>query len=124
MPIKQTYNFQGFSFGIDDARWLGEVDPNHYFDGEVKKEIQFDLGTTPKNDGSNIMKLCTHAYEYITDIEAQSYYDLGFGGYMHVVRFNLSINLDKIYRVYVKYTITNDNKDWTSFGYQKTNIPF
>lgn len=115
LPIKQTYNFQGFTFGIDDAQWLDEVDPNHYFDGEVKKEIQFDLGTTPQNDGTNIMKLCTHAYEYITDIEAQSFYDLGFGGYMHMVHFNLSINPDKIYRVDVKYTITNDNKDWYQF---------
>ena len=115
LPIKQTYNFQGFTFGIDKAQYSHDVDTEHYFDGEVKSEIQFDLGKQPQNDGTNIMKLCTHAYEYVTDIEAQSYYDLGFGGYKHMVHFNLSINPDKIYRVDVKYTITNDNKDWYQF---------
>ena len=115
LPIKQSYNFQGFTFGIDKGQFSHDADPNHYFDGKVEGEMQFDLGATPQNDGHNIMKLCTHAYEYITDIEAQSYYDLGFGGYMHMVHFNLSINPDKIYRVDVKYTISNDNKDWYQF---------
>ena len=115
LPIKQIYNFQGFTYGIDDAGWTTEVDPNHYFDGKINGEMKFDLDITPKNDGKNIMKLCTHAYEYVTDIEAQSTYSLDFGGYQHFVHFNLNINPDKIYRVDVKYSITNDNKDWYQF---------
>ena len=115
LPIKATYNFQGFKYGLDDAQYNKDPDPYGYFDGEVKTDMQFDFGQTPKNDGKNMMKLCTHAYEYVTDIEAQSTYSLGFGGYEHFVHFNLSINPDKIYRVDVKYTITNDNKDWYQF---------
>lgn len=81
--------------------------------------MQFDFGEQPKNEGKNMMKLCTQAYEYVTDIEAQSTYSLGFGGYQHFVHFNLSINLDKIYRVDIKYSMTNDNTDWYLFKYEK-----
>ena len=115
LPIKSKYNFQGFTFGIDDAQFLHEPDSKHLFDGEIKSDMEFDFGEEPKNEGKNMMKLCTHAYEYITDIEAQSTYSLGFGGYQHFVHFNLSINPDKIYRVDVKYNLTNDNKEWYQF---------
>nr|MCR5786088.1 hypothetical protein [Acholeplasmatales bacterium] len=115
IPIKSKYNFQGFTFGIDDAQFMHEPDSKHLFDGEVKSDMEFDFGEEPKNEGKNMMKLCTHAYEYITDIEAQSTYSLGFGGYQHFVHFNLSINPDKIYRVDVKYNLTNDNKEWYQF---------
>lgn len=115
LPLKESYNFQGFTYGLDDAQFGKEADPNHYFDGEVKAEMTFDFGQKPENNGKNMMKLCTHAYEYITDIEAQSFYDLGFGGYKHMVHFNLSINPDKIYRVDTLYTISNSNKSWIEF---------
>lgn len=115
LPIKSSYNFQGFTYGLDDVQYTHEPDPNHYFDGQVKGDMSFDFGEEPKNEGKIMMKLCTHAYEYITDIEAQSAYSLGFGGYQHFVHFNLSINPDKIYRVDVKYSITNDDKAWYQF---------
>jgi len=81
--------------------------------------MQFDFGEQPKNEGKNMMKLCTQAYEYVTDIEAQSTYSLGFGGYQHFVHFNLSINPDKIYRDDIKYSMTNDNTNWYLFKYEK-----
>ena len=115
LPLKEKYNFEGFTYGLDDAQWSKEPDPNHYFDGKVTSSMTFDFGQKPENNGKNMMKLCTHAYEYITDIEAQSYYDLGFGGYKHTVHFNLNINPDKIYRVDTLYTISNSNKSWIEF---------
>ena len=116
IELKQSYNFQGFTYGLDKGQYLTDPDPGDVtFGGSCKEEMQFDLGLTPKNDGHNVMQLCTHAYEYITDIEAQSYYDMAFGGYMHMVHFNLSINPDQIYRVDTKYTISNTNKEWYQF---------
>ena len=116
IDLKQTYNFQGFTYGLDKGQYLTDPDPGDVkFGGKCEGEMMFDLGLTPKNDGHNAMQLCTHAYEYVTDIEAQSYYDAVFGGYMHMVHFNLAINPDKVYRVDTKYTISNSNKEWYQF---------
>ncbi|MBQ9124815.1 MAG: hypothetical protein IJY14_03900, partial [Acholeplasmatales bacterium] len=54
----------------------------------------------------------THAYELIKDCEVQSYYDFGFGGYKHLVHFNTTISIDRIYRVDVSYILSSDNKKW------------
>ena len=115
IPLKQKYNFQGFKYGIDEGQYYDTVDPNGYFKGSSTKTQEFDLKKEPKNDGNNIMQLTTHAYDYVTDCEVQSYYDLGFGGYIHAVHFNLSVDPDKIYRVDTKYTISNSNKSWYEF---------
>lgn len=116
LPLKQKYTFQGFTFGIDDAEWGYDTDPQNQFGGTCTESISFDLGLTPKQgDGKNAMQLVTHAYEIIKDCEVQSHFDLNFGGYIHYAMFNTTINIDKIYRVDVSYTITNDNKSWWQF---------
>ena len=116
IELKQKYNFQGFTYSLDKGQFLTDPDPdNSLFGGSCKDEMIFDLGETPKNDGKNSMQLWTHAFSYITDCEAQSVYDPLFGGYKHLVHFNLSIDPDKVYRVDTKYTISNNNKSWYQF---------
>lgn len=61
------------------------------------------------------MQLVTHGYEIIEDCEVQSYYSLNMGGYIHYAMFNTTIEIDKIYRVDVAYTVTNDNREWWQF---------
>lgn len=115
VPLKQTYNFEGFKYEIDDAQWGEDVDKEQLFSGECKESISFDLGITPKLDGKNSMQLVTHAYEIIKDCEVQSHFDAVFGGYKHYAMFNTSIDIDRIYRVDVNYMVTNDNRKWWQF---------
>lgn len=116
IELKQKYNFQGFKFGMDQGQYYDDMDPNGYFDGECTASISFDLGLVPQQDGKNAMQLVTHAYEIIKDCEAQTHFDiLKFGGWGHEVYFNTTIKIDKIYRVDVAYTLTNDNKSWWQF---------
>ena len=115
IPLKRNYSFEKFTYGVDDAQWKKEVDPTNRFGGKVEDKVKFDLGVTPKQDGNNILQLVTHGYEIIEDCEAQSYYDLNFGGYMHEVYFNLNIEVDKIYRVDVNYKVTNQDKEAWEF---------
>ena len=116
LPLKQTYNFQGFSYAVDDAEWTKEPDPKNEFSGSCADSITFNLGLTPKLDGKNAMQLVTHAYEIIKQCEVQSHFDfLAYGGYGHFAYFNTSINIDKIYRVDVSYKVTNDEKQWYEF---------
>ena len=115
LPPRSNYAISEFTYGLDDAQFDHELDCAEYFKGNVKSDVTFDFIKLLENNGQDRMKLCTHAYTYITDIEAQSTYSLSFGGYMHYVHFNLDINPDKIYRVDTKYTISNDNKDWYQF---------
>ncbi|MCI5583613.1 MAG: hypothetical protein MR357_07860 [Anaeroplasma sp.] len=100
---------------MDQGQYSKNMDPNGYFKGKCTDSITFDFGFEPKQDGKNAMQLTTHAYDYIKDCEVQSYYDLAFGGYIHAVHFNLTINPDEIYRVDTKYTISNSNKQWFEF---------
>ena len=115
IPLKRNYSFESFKYEVDDAHWLKDVDPTNKFGGKVEDKVKFDLGTTPKQDGNNILQLVTHGYEIIEDCEAQSYYDLNFGGYKHEVYFNLNVEVDKIYRVDVSYKVTNQDKEWYEF---------
>lgn len=115
LPLKQNYKFQGFTGEIDDAEWINEVDPTNQFRTVCEEEISFDLGLTPEQNGKNAMQLVTHGYEIIEACEAQSYFDLNFGGYKHYVYFNTTIRIDKIYRVDVSYKVTNDDKPWYQF---------
>ena len=115
IELKQKYHFDGFTYGIDEGQYSHTIDPNKYFSGKCTKALEFDLKAKPENNGKNMMQLSTHAYEYIKDCEVQSYFDLAFGGYKHMVHFNLTINPDEIYRVDTKYTISNSNKKWYEF---------
>lgn len=115
VPLKKFYSFEKFRYGIDDAQWGKEVDPSNKFGGKVEDKVKFDLGAIPKQDGNNILQLVTHGYEIIEDCEAQSYYDINFGGYKHEVYFNLNVEVDKIYRVDVSYKVTNQDKEWYEF---------
>lgn len=78
-------------------------------------EIEFNLGKVPAKDGIKLCQLVTHAYEIIKDCEVQSYFDIGFGGYIHQVLFNTTIVIDRIYRVDVAYTLSSENKLWYQF---------
>ena len=120
IPLKQKYSFEGFTYGMDQAQYFTDMDPNNQFNGTTQDKMTFDLGLTPKLDGKNSMQLVTHAYEIIKECEVQSTFDLNFGGYKHYVSFNTTIPIDKIYRVDVSYKITNDNRNWWQF-YLPTN---
>lgn len=113
--LKSKYTFEGLKYGMDEGQYESDMDPSNIWSGFINYSITFDLHKTPKNDGNNAMQLTTHAYEYIKDCEVQSYYDLAFGGYKHMVHFNMTIDPDEIYRVDTKYTISNDNKKWYQF---------
>ena len=115
IPLKSICKFQGFTFGMDQGQYSKNMDPNGYFKCKYTDSMTFDFGFEPKQDGKNAMQLTTYAYDYIKDCEVQSYYDLAFGGYIHAVHFNLTINPDEIYRVDTKYTISNSNKQWFEF---------
>ncbi|MFI3307952.1 MAG: hypothetical protein R3Y21_05225 [Mycoplasmatota bacterium] len=116
IPLKSVYNFEGFTYGIDDALY---PDSNTYynsmFEGKVEGNIDFDLQSTPSTTSKSVMQLVSHAYEIIEDCEVQSYYSLNFNGYVHQAVFNTTIDLDQIYRVDVSYKVTNDNKQWYQF---------
>ena len=118
IPLKRKYTFEGFKYRVDEAHFgtdFTDIDPANKFGGKCEDTVSFDLGLTPKQDGQNSLQLVTHGYTIITDCEAQSYLDLNFGGYMHEVFFNTSIEIDKIYRVDVHYTLTNEDKEWFEF---------
>lgn len=116
LPLKQNYKIEGIKYGLDKAQYDVDPDPtNKILGGKIVSTTEFDLGLVPQRHGKESLQLCTHAYQYITDIEVQSYYDQIFGGYKHTVHFNLDIDPDKIYRVDTKYTITNDDKKWYQF---------
>lgn len=115
IPLKRNYSFENFIYGIDDAQWGREVDSTNKFGGKVEDKVKFDLGVVPKQDGNNILQLVTHGYEIIEDCEAQSFYELNFGGYKHEVYFNLNVDVDKIYRVDVSYKVTNQDKEVWEF---------
>ena len=115
VPLKRKYKFEGFTYGIDDGEYSYEVDPENKFGGKCEDVVNFDLGLVPKQDGQNALQLVTHGYTIIKNCEAQSYYDLNFGGYKHEVYFNTSIDIDKIYRVDVSYKVTNQDKEWYEF---------
>ena len=71
-----------------------------------------------KGSGQSVMEMSHRSKDFlaiIEDCEAQSYYDLNFGGYKHEVYFNLNVEVDKIYRVDVSYKVTNQDKEWYEF---------
>jgi len=116
IKLKRVYNFSSFKYEIDDKGWGRDVDKEKLFSGSSSDTVRFDLGIDPTpGNGKNSMQLVTHGYEIIKDIEAQSYFDLNFGGYIHQVLFNTTIKIDKIYRVDVLYTVTNEDKKWYQF---------
>lgn len=107
IPLKRNYKFENFYYGQEGT---------YQAIGQCNQKMEFDLGIIPSNDGKNSLQLVTHAYEIIKDCEAQSFTDLfAYGGTGHFVYFNLNIPVDKIYRVDVKYKITNDNRSWWDF---------
>lgn len=116
IPLTQKYKIKGpFNVGIDKHQFLKDPDPSNEYERIIDADITFDLGSVPKKDGKKVCQLVTHAYELIKDCEVQSYWDNGFGGYRHLVHFNTTIDIDKIYRVDVSYTLTSDNKKWYEF---------
>ena len=111
VPLTQKYKFSNIQIGIDQ----NQVSTSNTYSATIDSYTTFDLGIIPTHKQKSACQLVTHAYKLIKDCEAQSYYDLGFGGYIHLVHFNTTIPIDKIYRVDVNYTLTSDNKDWYQF---------
>lgn len=123
IPIKQKYSFTNIKIGIDKLQFDNNPDPTNKYSSSIDTDAAFDLGITPTYHGKSACQLVTHAYKLIKDCEVQSYYDMGFGGYMHFVHFNTSIPIDKIYRVDVSYVLTSDNKDWYQFWLNEDETP-
>ena len=112
LPLKQVYTFENIMYGIDPAYTKVGNNYTNELMGSITSEVKFDLKLIPKQDGNNSMLMTNHGYTIIEDIEAQSYFDANFGGYIHKVYFNLSIAVDKVYRVDCSYKLTNSDKKW------------
>ncbi len=112
VPLMQKYKISSFKAGIDEFQYFNDPDPTGKYNVVCNTEIEFDLGIVPKKDGVKLFQLVTHAYEIIKDCEVQSFFDLGFGGYIHNTFFNTTIDIDRIYRVDVSYTLSSENKSW------------
>ncbi len=115
VPLTQKYSFTNVKTGIDKLQFTNDPDPKNTYSANIDTDVVFDLGITPEYRKKSACQLVTHAYKLIKDCEVQSYYDFGFGGYMHYVHFNTSIAIDKIYRVDVSYILSSENKDWYQF---------
>lgn len=103
------YEISGFESGLrpEWAQYHGDYE--HF---ESVQKINFNIGGLPEQHKKDVLFLVTQSYKIITDCEVQTHFSLNFGGYMHYAVFNTNIPIDKIYRVDVSYTVTNDNKDW------------
>ncbi len=115
VPLMQKYKVTSLNAGIDKKQYFNDPDPKGIYNLSITSEIEFDLGRVPKKDGVKLCQLVSHAYEIIKDCEVQSYFDIAFGGYIHKVHFNTSIDIDRIYRVDVAYTLSSENKSWYQF---------
>lgn len=99
-----------------DPYYYGEnIDPTGYYNFETTDPTTFKLSKKPQYKGQPVAQLATHKYIEIKEAEAQSIYDLAFGGYKHYVYFNTELDLDAVYRVDTAYTLANDNKAWYQF---------
>jgi len=111
---KSEFIIKGWEAELDHL-WGGEeIDPEGVYDFKSTNEITFDLKEKIKYEGNPVTQLSTMVYVVITDCEAQSVYDLGFGGYKHYVYFNTSIDLEAVYRVDVGYTLLADDVIWAA----------
>ncbi|WP_026391282.1 hypothetical protein [Haploplasma modicum] len=115
VPLTQKYQIDGFKGGIEVEEFYGSVPDEKKYETMSSHSVTFDLGFVPKQDGKRAFQLVTKAYEILKDVEAQSYHSVAFGGYVHNVYFNTTIDIDRIYRVDVNYTLTSDNKNWYEF---------
>jgi hypothetical protein len=117
VPLKQKYKFEEIKYGIDDAQFISDVDPENKFGGVIKDPVQFDFGKKLEKNGNPALMLRTHSYIVLdeSDVAVQSHYDLNFGGFVHEVMFSLDIDLSKVYRVDVSYRVTNDHVEWYEF---------
>ena len=108
-----TANFDPFYFGVDYGREDEELGTEYKI---VSNSYQvFNLDKSCREQKKAVLKSKTHCYIEIKDIECQTTFNLGFGGYVHCVYFNTSINLDYIYRVDVNYNLASDNKPFYNF---------
>lgn len=112
IPLTKKYKFTNIKTCVNKLEYDKDPDPTNKYSASIDTDATFDLGLYPKYQGKSVCQLVTHAYELIKDCEVQSYYDWGFGGYIHLVHFNTSIPIDKIYRVDVSYILSSDNKEW------------
>ncbi len=112
IPLTRKYEFTNIKTCMNKLEYYNDPDPTNKYSASIDTDVIFDLGITPEDKGKSVCQLVTHAYELIKDCEVQSYYDVGFGGYKHLVHFNTSIPMDKIYRVDVSYILSSDNKKW------------
>lgn len=111
---KSEFIIKGWEAELDHL-WGGEeLDPEGIYDFKSTNEITFDLKEKIKYKGNPVTQLSTMVYVDITDCEAQSIYDVGFGGYKHYVYFNTSIDLEAVYRVDVGYTLLADDVIWAA----------
>ncbi|MCR5224070.1 MAG: hypothetical protein K6C11_02870 [Bacilli bacterium] len=115
VPMTQKYTFSYLQTGIDKLQFNNDPDPSNKYSATINSDAEFNLGLKPEYHKQSACQLVTHAYQLIKDCEVQSYFDMGFGGYIHLVHFNTSIPIDKIYRVDVSYILSSENKEWYQF---------
>lgn len=114
------FEVEGWTAWIDPFMEPG-LDPTGKYTFSCNEKVAFELSKKPVLNGTPVSQLVTHKFIEITEAEAQSIYDVGFGGYKHHVYFNTPLDLDAVYRVDVSYTLANDNKSWWQFWMNKSD---
>ncbi len=113
------FDIEYFKAGLDS---FYADDPTGEYEFHMNKEANFDFKVKPQVNGRDILQLCALSYTIIEDCIAQSYYDIGFGGYYHQVYFNTPIDIDRVYRVDVSYKLDSEERDWWELWANKGEI--
>lgn len=112
---QKIWKIEKWKAGMESVVHDDYPDPTGYYDFQCDDPVTFELAEAPKINSKAVSQLTSHQYIEIKEAEAQSIYDLLFGGYKHFVYFNTPIEMDAVYRVDCLYTLANDNKDWWQF---------
>ena len=111
----KNFTIVGWEAEYDHLQTVGYEDPDNYYTFSSENErITFNLPEEIHYGGTPFYDFRTHVAVNITDCICQSTWDLNFGGYKHYVYFNTDIDLDKVYRVDVAYSLVADDEIWSA----------
>ena len=115
VDLEDVKNFTIVSWEAEIDHFETDMDPNNFYTfSSVNEEITFNLAEGIRFGGNPFYEFRTHMSVEITDCICQSVWDLNFGGYKHYVYFNTDIDLEKIYRVDVAYSLLADDEIWAA----------
>ena len=111
----KNFTIVGWEAEYDHLQTVGYEDPEDYYTfSSVSERMTFNLPEEIHYGGTPFYDFKTHVALNITDCICQSIWDLNFGGYKHYVYFNTDVELDKVYRVDVAYSLVADDEIWSA----------